>query len=1182
MRYIPLFLPVVACSVVLGAPLHAQEAAEDDRGWLTAMLEDNLSGAGRKVTITGFAGALSSRATIQKLTIADDDGVWLTIDNAVLDWSRTALLSGEVIVNELTATSIVLERLPKSEAEATTPEAGTFEFALPELPVSIDIGKVQADQISLGESVLGQALTGTLSAELHLADGAGTATVSLERTDAGPEAKISLDGSYTNETAKLVLDLDAREGAGGLVATALDLPGKPAAALALKGEGTLDDFAADFRLESDGAERLAGPITVKTVADGRAFAARLTGNPAPLFLPEYAEFLGDSLSLDVAGTSLNSGALALDEMSLKARSLNLDGRLRLASGGMPELINVTGTLKSPDGSAVLLPISGEAQTRVQDAAFGLQFDAAQGSGWTTQLSMTGLERPDLTLARAGLVGGGTLDRQDGKPGIDGALIFDAEGFGQLDPALLRALGEKVAGTTKFHWREGDGGFSLPEITLKGADYGLTGAAAINGLGDALSTGLDLKVAAQDLGRFSGLAGRPLAGQADVALKGTVTPLTGAFDLDLNVTGQGLKSGIPEADRLLAGRSVITASVLRDTTGTSLRSFSANAATLAVTGSGKLTSNGADIKADIDWKNLADIGASYGGALMISGTFTGDANTGEAKFSGQSQGLRVGQAEADRLISGRSDISATVALVGGTPVLRALNLTSPHVTAEVTGEGDQGAMRVSGRLNDLALLVSEFPGPVTLSGRLTPAGGADFNTDLRVTGPAGIDAQLRGRLGAIPDLNITGSGEAAVANPFTDPISVAGRLGYDIRLQGGWGPQNAAGRVTLSNGELAVPARGISLDRIAAAADLAGGSARLAVTAEVSRGGRVRVDGPLGLTSPFASDLAIRVDGVRLRDAELYDTTINAELALSGPLMGAARLAGRVMIGETELRVPATGFASAADMEKIHHVGDDAAVRSTRAKAGVGAVPPGGREAAASSGMPPWALDLLIQAPNRIFVRGRGLDAELGGELRVGGTLNNIVPAGGFDLVRGRLDILGKRLVLDQATLTMEGSLIPYVNFSASNVSDEVTSTVTVSGPANDPEVTFSSDPEKPQEEVLAWLLFGRGLDTISAFQAAQLANAVATLAGRGGEGIVNKLRRGFGFDDLDVSTSADGNTSVSAGKYISDKVYTEVGVDQSGNTRVNLNLSLRPGVTVKGRVDSDGSSGIGIFLERDY
>jgi translocation and assembly module TamB len=80
----------LAAPALLPAPALAQE---DDRGYLTAFLEDNLSGAGRKVTVTGFAGALSSQATIEKLTIADDRGIWLTLDNVVLDWSRSALLS---------------------------------------------------------------------------------------------------------------------------------------------------------------------------------------------------------------------------------------------------------------------------------------------------------------------------------------------------------------------------------------------------------------------------------------------------------------------------------------------------------------------------------------------------------------------------------------------------------------------------------------------------------------------------------------------------------------------------------------------------------------------------------------------------------------------------------------------------------------------------------------------------------------------------------------------------------------------------------------------------------------------------------------------------------------------------------------------------------------------------------
>jgi translocation and assembly module TamB len=122
----------------------------------------------------------------------------------------------------------------------------------------------------------------------------------------------------------------------------------------------------------------------------------------------------------------------------------------------------------------------------------------------------------------------------------------------------------------------------------------------------------------------------------------------------------------------------------------------------------------------------------------------------------------------------------------------------------------------------------------------------------------------------------------------------------------------------------------------------------------------------------------------------------------------------------------------------------------------------------------------------------------------------------------------------------------------------------------------------PQEEVLARLLFGKGIQTISALQAAQLANAVATLAGRGGEGIVSKLRKNFGLDDFDVTTDADGNVSVRAGKYISKRVYTEVEVDQKGRSQINLNLDLKKDVTVRGSVGADGQAGIGVFIEKDY
>ena len=92
--------PLLFLLVVLFWPLSAlaqdQSETERDRGFLTGLIEDNLSGIGRTVRIDGFAGALSSRATFDQLTIADAEGVWLTIRNGAISWNRSALLGGRI------------------------------------------------------------------------------------------------------------------------------------------------------------------------------------------------------------------------------------------------------------------------------------------------------------------------------------------------------------------------------------------------------------------------------------------------------------------------------------------------------------------------------------------------------------------------------------------------------------------------------------------------------------------------------------------------------------------------------------------------------------------------------------------------------------------------------------------------------------------------------------------------------------------------------------------------------------------------------------------------------------------------------------------------------------------------------------------------------------------------------
>jgi translocation and assembly module TamB len=334
-----------------------------------------------------------------------------------------------------------------------------------------------------------------------------------------------------------------------------------------------------------------------------------------------------------------------------------------------------------------------------------------------------------------------------------------------------------------------------------------------------------------------------------------------------------------------------------------------------------------------------------------------------------------------------------------------------------------------------------------------------------------------------------------------------------------------------------------------------------------------------LAAPFEADLRIGLRNAVLRDPQLFQTTANGEVTIRGPLTGGGAIGGQITLSETEVQIPSTGMGGASDLVDLQHVNEPAEVRATRARAGLLGM---GESGGSGGGARPFAIDLLISAPSQIYVRGRGLDAELGGQLRLGGSTAAVVPSGSFELIRGRLNILGKRLDLGEATLTLQGNFVPVVAVSASTESDGITSFIRIDGPANEPVVSFQSTPQLPEEEVLSRLLFGRGIETLSVLQAAQLANAVASLAGRGGVGIIGRLRQGFGLDDLDVQTGADGGATVRAGKYLSENVYTEVEVDDQGQSQINLNLDVTESVTIRGRAGSAGETGLGIYFEKDY
>ncbi|TVP70077.1 MAG: translocation and assembly module protein TamB [Rhodobacteraceae bacterium] len=1249
-------------------------AGESDVGYLTRLLQDSLSGAGREVRISGFRGALSSRATFDLMSIEDEDGVWLLIEDAALQWNRSALFQRRIEIAEISARRVTVQRSPLGEEREDLVAAPSFE--LPELPVSVNLDQLQVDEVVLGATLLGEELRASVQGNAALAGGSGNATLRIERIDA-VEGLIRLDAAFSNETRILSLDLGVEEAPGGIAVTLLDIPDAPSAMLTIAGEGPVSDFTADITLATDGQPRVAGEFQFQTTQPGVAQAIRLDlgGDLRPLLAPDFHPFFGNESRLRTEARRFEDGRLQLDGLDIQAEKLALAGRLYIGADRLPELIELAGRVESPDGSRVLLPVAG-ARTRIDSADLRLNFDASVNEDWALVLDLLGFDNEDFQVESLFVDGLGRISSQsfgEDFDVVDALVDFSALGLTAADHGLNEALGSAVSGSLSLLWREGQP-FLLPGFIIEGRDYALNGRARLDE-GQILA---NAQGEFRDVSRLSTLAGRPLSGAVTAQVDATLGPERDRFLVAAEITGRDLTLDQAELDALLAGRSQITLDAHGLGGTITLRQLQAEARTLRADLRGELSSEEIDLRGEIDFADLAVLGNGFGGALDAQIALRGPVERERVTLEAVARDLTIGQEDVNRLLRGeirlavegqrdglafdldslsltnaalqaqgtgryeagasrlqlgavvpnlgairpglggrieaqaqlREDgetrrvtldatannlrLGADVAnnLTAGTHRLRAdvtqapddiilenLTITGPQINATLAGNVANGrpALDIDARLSNLAVIVPGITGPVSVTGTARDTGGA-YALDLGLTGPAGLAVQVAGSVGTdlTGNLRATGRTDLALINPRLEPRSIQGPAQFDITLNGPLALSSLSGTAEANGVSLVLPRNNLRLTDIAATAQIQGPRMTVALRGGAATGGRLGLEGTINIAGPITGNLRASLDALRVVNPQLFETAVSGNVAIDGNLTQGPDITGALSLDRTEIRIPRVGLAGRGYVPpNLTHQGDTAGARVTRDRAGIFAGETFGR-------VPnPPRLDLSIDAPGRIFLRGRGLDAELGGALRLTGTTADVIPIGQFNLIRGRLDLLGNRFDLNEGFASLQGDFMPFIRLIASTERAGVTARIVLEGRANEPEIRFESTPELPEEEIVSLLLFGRGFETLSLFQAAQLASSLATLSGRS-EGVIERLRQNIGLDDLDLRTSEDGETSVRLGRYLTENIYTDVEVSQEGRSEVSINIDLTTSLTARGRVDNEGRAGIGLFFERDY
>lgn len=315
------------------------------------------------------------------------------------------------------------------------------------------------------------------------------------------------------------------------------------------------------------------------------------------------------------------------------------------------------------------------------------------------------------------------------------------------------------------------------------------------------------------------------------------------------------------------------------------------------------------------------------------------------------------------------------------------------------------------------------------------------------------------------------------------------------------------------------------------------------------------------------NLAIKANKYRALKGDLANGVINADITISGN-PDSYEIGGTIAPEKIDIKIPERFSGSIPQL-------------NVEMKSKVQAAP-------APSFGKNIALNLIVDAPRQILVRGWGLDAEFGGKLEIKGRADDPKFYGDFNVIRGRYAEFGKKFKIAKAKMKFSGSIppSPTLDILTETKAGDVLAKIAITGSVIKPDMEFSSEPALPQDEVLSRILFGSDLDSISPFQAVQLAQAMQRFTGTGGGSSfdpIGSLRAATGLDDLSIETDADGGASVGAGKYLTEKVYLEFEAgSEEGSGNANVQVELTPNITLESEIGQDASGGAGVFWKWDY
>jgi translocation and assembly module TamB len=996
-----------------------------------------------------------------------------------------------------------------------------------------------------------------------------------------------------HDTGKPVLiDADARLVSGDFAITAANAR-FGAAEAGFAGEARRDHIAGRATLTVPDLEDFSA-LTERPLAGRIALGAEVTGNPAERSL---------DLAISGTGTGLSIGTTPLDRLLGSAFDLSGEARLSPASVALDDIklrstgveLEASGTLSTSSQSQLTGSLKLDDLARIDERLSGAATFAAvaTGSPWAPEIAVT-------ASVPSGAAFGRTLEsvaaRYAGRipeGALAGSVVFEGRVAGLPISATARIAGYPDT-------------LDISELSARIASVAVTGALALQQ--GTLPTGT-LTVSAPRLAELTPLIGAETTGSLNATITLPTTQAGGFPRVAANIVN--LRVGRVSISRLSVTADEFDAAARRasgNVSGNGLRIGDLAVDTIG----GRITGDPSGLGMDLEFalpdgtaRFAGDLRRDANGAVLALRSFAASRD-GETLRLAEPVDLKIvgGQVSFTNLAltggPGRAEISGAVgntldlaARADGLP-LSAIGLFLPRFGL---GGRIDGTATISGPYSDLAgaydLRVGNLSfGELRRAGitalHLSAAGrfaGTHATARGRIAGPGGLALDFDG---TVPvdgtgnlDLGITGALELADVNRALRMVGadLSGQLRVNGRLDGPLARPGFAGTLGLSGGRYADRAAGLAFNDLEGSATADGQRLTLrALTATAANGGRISASGSvmLGGSGGPVADVEARAENARVIASSAATLDVTGMARLRGSLANMPTISGNLTVNRLDVELPRRLPQRVATLDVKHR---NAPRDLQRIATGRNA-----RNTGDEAGNFDAMLDLAISAPGRIFIRGQGLDAELEGDIVLRGTLASPATQGAFRLRRGSMSVLAQRFDISSATLAFAGDVDPALDIVSRTRAADIMAIFTVTGTASAPEFRITSEPPMAEDEILSRVLFDKASADLTAGEAIALAQAASQLAGFStGPGFLDTLRRKTGLDRLTVSTDAEGNPVVDAGRYVSDRAY--LGVRQGAtadSTRATVDIDITRELKAHGEIGTDGQSKFGVTVEREY